>query len=450
MRRLALALLLLVLAAPSAHAEETLEALVAKLKSKTATDWSPAYMELNRRRDPKVIPLLLEAIPDLALSPQGYAVYIIANIDKPALVKKTLRKLTTMEQPYVRARALRSLYDKGERGLGGLAKDIVSGVQDDITLGTWVVNAFTYIREDAGVKAVMLDWLKRGPPDQVYTRLAYWFHLLPDRTDVIPTMQAALESENAVQRATGAGYLLAYGPPGEAAANAKICAEAIATGEVSYACFIYIEYLLSAAPGLDKVLLDALAERIPEETGHFVGRLLRLLAKHDYSGVRALAKELLDSDNKDESKAAFEVLSTLSGGFSADTLAQLLASDDLSRRVLAAVTLRRMDDYSGLPVVLDVLKTSQNLIERRDAVQALGGFRVAEVVEPLLEALSDTDSIVRSYAFSALTAVWNSLFPYRRLSLTRSNYQYNGPAAQRSRAIETLRGWWNTHKNADW
>lgn len=86
----------------------------------------------------------------------------------------------------------------------------------------------------------------------------------------------------------------------------------------------------------------------------------------------------------------------------------------------------------------------------RSLARILGGFRRDGSVEPLLDALLDTDLTVRSYALTGLTAVLQALFPMRRLNLRTTGYAHSAPEAARRAAVEALRAWWKANRDKDW
>ncbi len=447
--RRVLAFLLILACALPASAEDSLEVLVGRLQGTDSSQWSTAYTELQRRKDPRVIPLLLKAAPTLQTTPQSYAVYIINALPDSKPKRNALRAMTKMEPPYLRARAVKVLYDRGEPDMGKLAVKIAKGVREDETLATLVLSAFTYLRAPE-LQAELRRWIGESPTDRIFSRLVYYFHMVQDRKHVIPLFEARVGDESPTVRGLSAAYLYAYGASGSAGAHGKVVAEALATGDIEYSEFLYIDYMLTNAVSMSDEILEAIAGRVEKEQGYYGARLLRALGRGGYGGTVALAKKLIDDDDKQVSKAAFEVLAAVPGGFSRDALAGLLDSDNDARRLMAAESLRRADDPSGMPAVISILAESDDALTRRDAARILGDFRTPAAVEPLLRALEDKDNLVRNYAASSLQRVWNTLFPYRRMDLRAAGFEYMAPEATRKAGIGRLKAWWKAHKDARW
>ena len=123
---------------------------------------------------------------------------------------------------------------------------------------------------------------------------------------------------------------------------------------------------------------------------------------------------------------------------------RMLDSGRAALALLAAGTLRRMDDPTGLDRVLEIMH--QGGAQRAAAIRVLSGFRVRAAVLPLINALMDPDLTARHRALSGLQAVLGSLFPYRRLDLRRPGYRPQAPAATRKAAARQILAWWNAHR----
>ncbi|MBM4063993.1 MAG: HEAT repeat domain-containing protein, partial [Planctomycetes bacterium] len=173
-----------------------------------------------------------------------------------------------------------------------------------------------------------------------------------------------------------------------------------------------------------------------------VARLAALLRAQAPERAARVLRDLLAGGSADLRAAALEALAALPGGLDQKTLHRLLRDGDPGLQIVAAATLRRMDDPSGLPVLLELVARTGG--HRAEAVEALGGFCTREVVEPLLNALDDGDVLVRERAWDALYAVLGSLFPYRHFDFPKCGYDPN--AASRQAGIAQLRAWWATVK----
>lgn len=448
MQRL-LAALVLLLIASTAEAKSRLEVLVDQLAGSDSQKWSAAYTELQRLKDPKVIPLLLAAAPELELTPQSYAVYIINALPDSKATRSALRALTKMKPPYLRAHAAKALFNRGDRDMEQVAIQVAKDVRGDESVAQSVLGAFIYFRSEA-LAAELRRWIEEDPPERIFSKLVYFFHVLQERGDVLALFEARLAHASPTVRGLSAAYLFAYGAGGRADELGQILAEAIRTGQIEYSEFVYVDYMLINAGSMSDDILEALAARLPEEDGYYGARLLRMLGRGGYSGIVPLARRLLDDDDKEISKAAFEVLAAVPGGFTQEALAGLLTGADDARRLMAAESLRRADDLSGVGAVIEVLGGSKDALARRDAARILGDFRMQQAVEPLLQALADDDSLVRSYATSSLQRVWQTLFPYRRIDLRAAGWVHTAPAPERKTGLERLRAWWKANKDARW
>jgi HEAT repeat protein len=146
----------------------------------------------------------------------------------------------------------------------------------------------------------------------------------------------------------------------------------------------------------------------------------------------------MEDGDETVARAAFDAL-TAAGALEAAGLRRLLAGrPPLALR--AAEALRRLDDASGLPRVLELAQ--ERGTSRAEAVRVLGGFRVKEAVPPLLAALEDSELPVRASALTGLQGVLGSLFPYRRLNLQSTGYGTNAPEAQRREGAAKIAAWW--------
>ena len=125
-------------------------------------------------------------------------------------------------------------------------------------------------------------------------------------------------------------------------------------------------------------------------------------------------------------------------------LKEMLASNDTRMALFAAETLRRRDDYAGLPRALELFKKAG--AHRARAATVLGGFREERAVAPLIEALGDPDRAVRTAAYTSLGRVLRSLFPFKRLDLATTGYTPDAPAAQRTRSARVISAWWRQNR----
>lgn len=116
----------------------------------------------------------------------------------------------------------------------------------------------------------------------------------------------------------------------------------------------------------------------------------------------------------------------------------MLTSTDASQQLIAAKMLRRMDDTSGLPYVLDLL--TKNVSRKTEATKVLAEFRSRQVGLPLINLLDDPEQPVREAAWNGLQNLMRDLFPYRQFDFAKAGYEPNSNA--RGQGIAMLRAWW--------
>jgi HEAT repeat protein len=261
----------------------------------------------------------------------------------------------------------------------------------------------------------------------------------------IPTVRKLYEDERAGVVAMAAAWLIRLSEN-----EGDVLVAALATGEVEYREFSRVYNLLYSAPAVPPVVLQAITDLLEtEENSSVLSSALRLLARTRYRKAVPAIRRLLKHGNSAVSKSAFETLLALDGGLDRESLTPLLASKDPKRRLMGADGLRRLNDHVGLKVVLEVLADGEPT-DRAEAARVLGGFRIAAAVDPLLDALADGHSTVRMQASYALSAVLSSLFPYRRIDLKSTGYEYAATPAANREAIRRLRAFWETHRDGDW
>jgi HEAT repeat protein len=263
----------------------------------------------------------------------------------------------------------------------------------------------------------------------------------------IKTVAKLMEDDRAGVKAMAAAWLYRMGD----VTWAKELTAALRTGEVGSSEFSRVYSLLYSVPALPEDVLAAMAEllAVEDQNSSVLMNAIRLLSKSRYRKATGAIRKLLDHRISSVSKAAFDALLALEGGLDAEAVRPLLESDDVEKRLMGADALRRLNDHSGLPIVLTILEKGE-ANDRAEAARVLGGFRVPAAVEPLLTALSDRNSTVRMRASYALTPVLGSLFPYRRFNLAATGYSYGATPEANRAAIAVIRAFWEEHKDADW
>ena len=420
------ATLLLLLLAGTTAAESDLEARVARLAGERPYD---AYRDLMARRDERMVPLIGRILPSCGDQGQYYGVMLMRRFP-PKLTRPVLRNLARDKSPYLRVAAGAELVRTGERGAAGAVGRALrtKGLSDPIRVR--MISALFNVRAPEIAQALR-EFLIPGHSPAVVGGVLQHFHQLKDRS-VLPACKRLLEETHPGVRAMAAAYLLAYGGP----EHAGELAAAIESGSLDSASFSRVRYLLRSVRLPDRVL-EALVKFIAARPSAYTLRAaIELLEKHQYEKALPALRELLQDPNSQVAKAAFEALAGWPGALEKQRLQTMLSRANRERRAWAADALRRMDDLSGLPAVLDLLETGTTG-QRRDAARMLGGFRVAAAVEPLLATLDSADPTTRAQARTSLGQVLRTLFPYRRLDVTQTTPQ-------------ALRRWWTANREQEW
>ncbi|MCP5070933.1 MAG: HEAT repeat domain-containing protein [bacterium] len=436
----------LVFVAPWAHAEQSVEALVESIGNTDYKLRNPAYTELIRRKDPKAVSLLVAKLPGWSTSSQSMGVQIIEYTPGKASVS-ALKKLLQPEHAYLCARSAASLNRLKATGFDGIFQKLFDAVATDTTKLRSAIDGLYNVDRPALRKIMREQFKQNGEAESLLlSRFLNWFRSVGGDDTVVDWARAKSASEEPRVRVLAGAWMLYVDDP----AGLEPFISALETGEVDYSTFSTFQSWFYVKGSLDPKAQAAIADRLSEETNSsFITVGLRLLAKLGYANLKGLAESLLEDSNESIATAAFEALAGMSGGLNADVLRKLLAeSPDDGRRLLAAEALRKMDDDSGLEVVLGIAK--DNAAKRSEAARVLGGFRIRRVVDPLIEMLSDPDQTVRQKASYSLGYVWTSLFQYRRLQLQAAGYAYTKSPAENSAAVAKIRAWWQAHKDGTW
>ena len=203
---------------------------------------------------------------------------------------------------------------------------------------------------------------------------------------------------------------------------------------------------LDKAPKLGRQVLDAILEVVKDGTtrSYQLSSALRILGKHGGGRALRVIRKLIKHKNIRVATAAADAMTAIGGSLNTGTLHRMLAEDKDDIALMAADLLRKLDDRSGLPKVLEILQRDGS--KKAEAVRILGGFRVQAAVRPLIDALMDKNLTIRSTAFLALSRVLRSIFPYRRIMLAKTGYAASRSLAVRKAAVETILAWWQKHR----
>ena len=395
-----------------------------------------AFQTLQRERWPAALPPLLELLPRCGVNGQGLGLSLLTSYP-PDIGHPALRKLLDRKSPLLEAGAAAALFRSGETSILDHITQPLSRADVPAALKSAIVNRISGIREPrvvAAVRSLLVPGVDGMVLDAVLNSLLYAED--PEaRTKLKDLMTSSgLEDRN---RLRAAAFLLAQGDT----AFADLVASELRSGGGN--ALSQLQHFLTKAGQLPDSLLPPLRELAEKGTvPHQVQTAIRLLAAQTGGKDIALFKQLLERRDPLIAKAALEALQKTGGALPADALRRLLASEDASMALAAAEGLRRADDESGLPRVLEFAKAGSN--QRQEAIGVLGHFRRTSVVPVLIDGLLDPEPAVRNAAQTALSLLLPNLFPYRRFDFATTGYQANGTPAQRAEAVQKVRTWWES------
>jgi HEAT repeat protein len=431
--------LCMILFAGIAVGQDDVPRLVAELGETTDyTKRSAAYSALQRKKPLSALPLLAKSLPGYNLSSQSLGLSLLQGYPKDKS-RPFLRKLLSCKSAFLELGAAAALYQAGDKSM---VDHIVHGLQNSASDSeTSMMMGRIYNVREPRVAATVRKLLAPGASittlDAVLRYLKYSKD--PEGTETIKKLLASdwLDSDS---RAVCASYLLAMGD----ASHAKDLVAALESGEVR--SFTRLNNYLRDAPHLDEKILAAILKFV-EDNMHDTTQVtyaLQILAKHRYRRAMRVIRDLLESEEPRLSKAAFDALLEMGDELKPQYLRRLLDPDRPQLCIVAADALRRLDDMSGLQPLLAVVKKGG--ATKSDAVAALGKFRVRAAVRPLIDALNDPNSTVRSRAYQGLGTVLRALFPYKRLDLATTGYTTGGSAAKRKESAARILAWWERNR----
>lgn len=404
-------------------------ALVDQLGSADANQRSQAYQELLRRRSPEMLPLLGQRIPGFPHHGQQLAIWLLQSqpIDQ---ARPVLQKLVSADALFVRVAAAALLVRNGDLALMRTLVQALGAIQTGERMSA--LGMLVSIR-DPQLAAVIRGWLQPGAPGPLVTM----------------TLQRLLDIEQGRSEATEAAVLpLCNAEDNAVRAAALAFLVQSAGGEHGRALaqllqaepdrFWQVRTLLEGHDRLPAVLLPSITYALAHVRNRYeiapTAALLRGQAPGE--AVSALRK-LLAHDNAEVRAGALEALVSIPGGLDHKLLRELLHGDALEQRLVAADVLNRMDDPSGLPVVLELLPRSGK--SKAEATRVLAKFRSRQVVPVLLDLLQDGELSVREAAWAGLQQTLRALLPYRRFAFDQSGYDPKRPDPT---AVQRLCDWW--------
>ena len=397
-----------------------------------------AYLALQRERSPALVPLLVEALPRMAHQSQSFGLSLLQGYP-PEVEHPALRQLLRAKAPFLQLGAAAVLLRAGDRTLVDPITQALARTDVDSTTRTAMIYRL-YGLTDAKIGAAVAALVTPAADANVLD--AALGHLLQnEHPDAKPAAAALLAAPaaGADTRALAAAFLLAKGDGAQA--------PAIATALMAQGGSLLsrLQRYLLAASALPDSITNALAEIAANATlAYQVEIALGLLGKHASDQHLPMIRKLATHADAKIAKAALDALQKRGISMPAGALARMLAAKEPEVALNAADTLRKNDDLSGLPRVLELAKMQGT--HQAEAMRVLGRFRTPQAVPALLDGLEATDLGVRSAAEQSLGMLLPSLFPYRRFDLQGTGYSAGAEANVRAEAVRKIRAWWDAHR----
>jgi hypothetical protein len=434
-RRWAGAVLFAALLVRTVGAQGEVAAQVARLGSQDPQQQYEGYRELQRTRPPEAIGLLARQLAACPLNGQSLGVSLLQQYPIEQ-TREAYRKFVADGGPFLRGASAAALLRAGDRGAAtAVAEALGTAAAAERTM----LLQRLYGLDDPLVGAALRALIRGGVPGADVESALYLLLSAPQREEAALRAAEALlagAGGDGRARAACAAFLLACGET----RHAPLVAEAIAADR---SAVVRLARFLERAPGLGRELTAALAELLAgARNRNEVSLASRVLREHAESEAVAALRGLLAAEDAPVREAALEALSEIPGALDAETLRRMLASGEVGSVLVAADTLRRMDDPSGLARVLELVEAPG--ADRLRAVEVLGRFRARGAVPPLLDALDDADEAVRRTAFQALGRLLSDLFPYRRIDVSTTGYRAEAAPAERATATAALRRFWES------
>jgi HEAT repeat protein len=400
-----------------------------------------AYRKLLDRRDPAIVAPLLERIGSWDVSAQSYGTSLLSNLGRDRAAP-AWRKLLGAGSPYLRVCAAVELRDEDAERSSRVVVAALGDVAGNPAMAQWTLGRLSNFRDPAAQRIVR-GWVR---PECDHTTLAASLRYLAYAEDreAVPVVRDVAARGSAGARLLAWAWLV---QAGDADAPVRL-AELVRAGAISspsdwYEVRSLIERIAPAT------VSEAILERAEVETDvSLLAGYVAFLSKARHAPALPLLRKLTDHASPVVANAAFEALSSMPGGLDGDTLRKQLASADEARALAAADALRRRDDLTGLPRVVEIV--SRPGAQRWRAAEALGRFRTDAAVGPLLSAMLADDLSTRNYASNSLRTVLLALFPHRRIDLATVGWSDVADAATREAAVAKLRSWWESARTRAW
>lgn len=424
---------------------QDVEDLVRQLGDADGRTRHDAYRKLRQTRPAAAPPLLVKALPGYPLAAKDLGMSLLGLYPSRAL-QPLMMALAKEPSPYLklcaatwlqtRRHALRSP-DVELRIVEAL------GAAESPREVQMMLDRVAPVRT-ARVAGAVLDRAKRGEGLPVLD--AALRHLMVCR--YVPAVSGVREmlrgaKRNPEERAVCLAFLVAMGSVAKVEARGveKADNEALARAILESKNLARLEHYLRGVSELSRPVLSALLEFASTKTGREVVVAVKLLSRHPYSAALPKLRELIEHEDDQVSKAAFDALMKLSGQLDAKLLRGLLSSRKPRLVTVAADALRRLDDDAGLPRLVALAGVKDDKA-RREVIEAIGKFRDRRAVPILISALDDSDASIRRSAQSGLQRILRGLLPYRRLDFRAAGYEVKAPVATRRAAVAQIRHWW--------
>ena len=418
---------------------QSLAEWVTQLGSKDHRPRQEAYRELMREPSPRIIPLLGEQIESFAASSQTMACNLLRRLPF-AQTRDLYKRLLDAKDPYLRAASAARCWQEAGSKVADRKRPL------RVLLGALA-------ECPDGRKMSMVHATSQVVDEAVFVELRKW--LQPKKATHIVTgvLRELLRRERGVSVATSTAVklLLASEEPRVlGAAHAYLLREDEAhekrLAELSRkepAVFWTVRDLLPTdGKHSDAIVSVIVAALLAPRSDRDVNQLAQMLKKHSAAPLGKALRELIGHDKDDIRTAALKQLSTLNGGLQAGDLKELLRSKAVIARLIAADTMRRRDDKSGLEIVLAAVPDAKK--HKAEAARVLGRFRSRQAMPVLLDLLDDADEQARVAAWQGVQETMRSLFPYRNFAFDKAGYEPR--ASSRAAGIQVMRAWWGGAK----